>query len=128
MEGYKVSIAEVKHEDITPVERIKLKDTSDAAGLDALTVEQGTVVINVTNWAVLKVHNDNASENKDYTKYVLIDTEGRKYATGSQAFWSAFMDIEDEMADAGIETYSIKVYRKESKNRVGKQFLTCSLA
>lgn len=127
MEGYKVTIESTKTE-LTPVERIKLKDTTDAISLDRATQENGSVTFTVTNWGVLNIHNDNAKENTDYVKYVLIDNDGNKYTTGSQAFWSAFCDIEDEMSDAGIETYAIKVYRKESKNRAGKQFLTCSVA
>ena len=60
-------------------------------------------------------------------KYVIVTKDGTKYVTGSNSFITAFEDIEDEMADAGEDEYEIEVYRMESKNYKGKQFITCSI-
>ena len=127
MEGYKTTISTVSKE-LGAVERIKLKDTTDAVALDTATQTSGSVIIDLDYWAVLNIHNENANENKDYVKYVFVAKDGTKYTTGSEALWSAFNDIADEMADEGIYSFTIKCYRKDSKNRAGKQFLTCSLA
>ena len=127
MEGYKTTISTVSKE-LGAVERIKLKDTTDAIALDNETRICTEVIIDLAYWAVLNIHNENANENKDYVKYVFVSKEGTKYTTGSEALWSAFTDIADEMAEEGIDTFAIKCYRKDSKNRAGKQFLTCSLA
>ena len=40
---------------------------------------------------------------------------------------TALTDILDELADAGETDCTIEVYRKESKNYKGKDFITCSI-
>lgn len=123
MNGFSVSIKEASI-DLTPIMRVKLKDTANAVKLDDAT-NAGPVVITPVNYAVLAVHNEN-SENKDYELYVLIDPEGNKYVTGSPSFWDAFMDIWSELKDEAGE-WSISIYKRDSKNYKGKYFLTCSV-
>lgn len=129
MQGYSVNIANVSRE-LTAKERVKIKDTSNAISLDELTTKQGRVVIEVAMWAELFVHNEK-SENKDYTVFVILDNSGNKYITSSPSFITTFHDIDDEMCDAfdgtGESGYEIEVYRKESKNYKGKEFITCSI-
>lgn len=108
--------------DLTARERIMLKDTTDAISLDDAT-QKGAVIIKPVLWAVVEVHND-ASDDKDYNKYIVVSDAGDKYVTGSAAFWRSFEDIALEMGD---EEYSIKVYRVPSKNYKGKDFITCSI-
>ena len=123
MTGYSVRIAEVSRE-LSAKERIKLKDTTDAIKLDEAT-QSGPIIIEPSLYAVLDVHNEK-SDNVDYKNYVLVDKNGDKYVTGSESFWSSFMEIAEEMEDAG-EEYAIKAYRVPSKNYKGKEFLTCSV-
>ncbi len=124
MEGYKVTIKEVSR-NLTARERIMFKDTSNAVKLDEALGENGTLVISVADYAVLEIHNDKA-EDKDYENYIIMDTNGAKYVTGSPSFWSAFSEIYDEMRGED-EEWSIEVYKMDSKNYKGKQFLTCSI-
>ena len=130
MNGYKATIKECSKE-LTVKERIMLKDTSNAESLDALTQEASfnneKVLINVDYYAILDIHNEK-SDNKDYINFIVVDKEGKKYVTGSQSFISSFTDIVDEMLDAGETDITIEVYRKESKNYKGKDFITCSIA
>lgn len=123
MNGFSVAIKEASI-DLTPIMRVKLKDTANAVKLDDAT-NAGPVLITPENYAVLAVHNEN-SENKDYELYVLIDHEGNKYVTGSPSFRDAFMDIWSELKDEAGE-WSIEVYKRDSKNYKGKYFLTCSV-
>lgn len=126
MEGYKATLISASKQ-LTTKEKILLKDTSDAIKLDAFTTEHGEVTIKPAFYATLAIHNEK-STTPDYTKYIIIDEDGTKYTTGSEAFWSAFKVIVDEMADSGEdEEYAIKVYRMPSKNYTGKDFLTCSI-
>lgn len=129
MDGYKVIVRQVSKE-ISTKEKIKLKDTSNAIGLDILTQEASfnneKVIIDVDYFAVLDIHNEK-SDNKDYQNVIIIADDGQKYITGSQAFMSSFFDIVEEMIEAGEEDITIEVYRKESKNYKGKDFLTCSI-
>ncbi len=74
-----------------------------------------------------KLHNEK-SDNKDYINFIVVDKDGEKYVTGSQSFISSFTDIVDEMLEAGETDITIEVYRKESKNYKGKDFITCSIA
>lgn len=123
MTGFSVSIRETSRE-ISSKERVKLKDTTNAVKLDTAT-QEGNVIINPDMYAILDIHNENGDD-KDYVNYVVIDVDGTKYVTGSQSFWNSFMDIYAEMENE-TEEWSIEVYRMPSKNRPGKDFITCSI-
>lgn len=123
MEGYKVTIKEVSKE-LSARERIAIKDTSNAIKLDT-ACNNDKLVIDPDVFAVLNIHNEK-SDNIDYENYVIIDKNGNKYVTGSASFWSSFMEIMDEMKNED-EEFSICVYKMDSKNYKGKQFLTCSI-
>lgn len=123
MEGYSVKIISCTKE-LTAKERIKLKDTTNAISLDEQT-QGAKVIIDVDYFAKLAVHNEK-SEDKDYSKYVVVDKSGAKFVTGSESFATALSEIHDEMMDAG-EEYSIEAYRMPSKNYKGKEFITCSV-
>lgn len=121
--GYSVVIGETSQE-LTAKERIRIKDTADAVKLDEAT-ENGAVVINPAMYAVLNIHNEK-SDNVDYKNYIVIDKDGTKYVTGSESFWSSFINIYEEM-DGEQEEWAVKVYKLPSKNYKGKDFITCSI-
>lgn len=123
MAEYSVEIKGTSRE-LTAKQRIALKDTSGAIKLDTVCDENG-VIIDPIDYAVLAIHNEK-SDNVDYENYVIIDKNGDKYVTGSQSFWSSFMNIYDEMLGEE-EEWAIKVYKLDSKNYKGKKFLTCSI-
>ena len=95
MEGYTVKVLESSKE-LTARERIAVKDFGNAFALDEATKGE-RLVITPAWYAVLGVHNEK-SDNKDYKKYIVVDTNGTKYVTGSDNFFSAFKEIVDEMA------------------------------
>lgn len=123
MDGFKVTIKSCSKE-LTARERIAIKDTTRAAKLDEATAD-GELVITPDYYAVLEIHNEK-SEDKDYLNYVVVDVNGNKFITGSESFFSAFLEIFEEMEDED-EDYDIVVYRMESKNYKGKSFITCSI-
>lgn len=123
MEGYSVSITYTSKE-LTPKEKVKLKDTSNATSLDEAT-QKGAVTITPDYYVELDVHNEK-SDSKDYCKLVIVAKDGTKYITGSQSFRDAFLDIFKEMLECD-EDYEITCHRLESKNYKGKEFITCSL-
>lgn len=120
---YTVSIRECSAE-LTAKQRIQLKDTTESVKLDKAT-QDGAVTVDVDFYAVLDIHNEK-SEDKDYVCFVLVDKDGTTYTTGSQSFWNSFMDIYDELHDS-TEPWALKIYRMPSKNRQGKDFITCSV-
>lgn len=125
--NYKVTISFCSKE-LSVTEKIKLKDLSDATKLDAVTQTEGEVLINPDYYAEVEIHNEK-SEDKDYKNFVIVDKDGTKYYTGSQSFWSSFTNIMDELASENFESdITLKAYRLPSKNREGKEFITCSLA
>ena len=124
MEGYNVSVIRATKE-LTPREKIRVKDFSNAVSLDEAT-KDGKITITYDYHVVLAVHNEK-SDNKDYYKVVLVDGDGTKYVTGSEAFLTTLEQIVDEMIDAGESDFELEIYRKDSKNYKGKQFLTCSI-
>lgn len=126
MEGYSAKIVNTSKE-LSAREKIKIKDLTNAVGLDEAVTDDVPLMVTPSLWAELAIHNEK-SKDKDYKKYILIDAAGTKYATGSESFWSAFNDIVAELEDAGEEgDFTIEIYRLPSKNYSGKSFLTCSL-
>lgn len=123
MTGYSVKIVNASKE-LTARDRVAVKDTTNAIALDGAT-KDSPLVIAIDYYVELAVHNEK-SEDKDYKKYVVVDKSGNKFVTGSESFFSAMLEIMDEMADAG-EDFEIQVYRMPSKNYKGKEFLTCSI-
>lgn len=121
--------------ELNPLEKIAYKDTSDCLSLDKVLEEavrngQPYITINPAEYVLLSIHNDKpkAGASPDYNTLIIIDTDGNKYATGSNSFMESFVDIFDDLRADGIVDYRIKVMRKESTNYKGKYFLTCNVA
>lgn len=125
---YKAKVADASRE-LTAKEKIMLKDTSNAFSLDELTQESQfnneKLILNIDYYVTIDVHNDKADD-KDYQQFILVDKDGKKYYTGSTSFINNFIDIFEELTEAGEEV-TIEIYRKESKNYKGKEFITCSV-
>lgn len=126
MKPYEVSINYASKE-LTPKEKIRIKDLSNSFNLDALTQSEEKVVIDYDYHVILDIHNEKSKDRVDYNNIVVVDTAGNKYNTGSISFITALEEIIDEMADAGETDIQIEVYRKPSKNYKGKDFITCSI-
>ena len=122
MNGFKCTI-EYCSKELTAKEKVGIKDTTNALRLDELTADNKKLVIAPAFYAVLDIENEN-SESKNYKNYIIVDKDGNKYVTGSEAFYSSFADI---AADMGDEAYELEIYRRESKNYKGKSFITCSI-
>lgn len=121
---YEVKIKSTSKE-LTARERVMLKDTRNAIKLDE-AVSETPLVISPDYYAVLDVHNEKSKEDKDFENYIVVDTDGNKYVTGSHSFYEAFTEIVEEMDGTG-EEYQIEIYKLDSKNYKGKQFITCSI-
>lgn len=123
MTGYSVKIVNASKE-LSARDRVAVKDTTNAIALDDAT-KDSPLVIAIDYYVELAVHNEK-SEDKDYKKYVVVDKSGNKFVTGSESFFTAMLEIMEEMAESG-ESFEIQVYRMPSKNYKGKEFLTCSI-
>lgn len=123
MTGYSVKIVNASKE-LSARDRVAVKDTTNAIALDDATKET-PLVIGIDYYVELAIHNEK-SEDKDYKKYVVVDKSGNKFVTGSESFFTAMLEIMDEMSGSG-EDFEIQVYRMPSKNYKGKEFLTCSI-
>ena len=124
MKTYRTEVTETSRP-VSVKEKINLKDTTSAIRLDQATLTDGRVMIDFDMWAILTVHNE-ASEDKEYNQYVILDKSGNKYVTGSNNFWQSFMEIYDEMKDEE-ENWGVVAYRVPSKKYQGKDFLTCAI-
>ena len=113
--------------ELTKKESVLLKDTSDALTLND-AVQGEPIILKPVMWAELAVHNEKAkdAQSKDYDCYLIVDDNGHKYKTGSQAFWNAFIDIWEDMEDSD-EPWELKVYKLPSKNGNFQDFITCSI-
>ena len=127
MEGYSVKVRECSKQ-LTAKEKIAIKDFSNAIALDSAITDDTPIILSPAYYAILDVHNEHSANDKDYTKYLIVDNSGSKYITGSNSFFTSFIDIFTEMAqEASGEDYSIECYRRPSQNYKGKSFLTCSI-
>lgn len=121
---YEVKIKSTSKE-LTARERVMLKDTRNAIKLDE-AVGETPLVISPDYYGVLEIHNEKSKGDKDFENYAVIDTDGNKYVTGSTSFFESFTEIVEEMDGTG-EEYQIQIYKLDSKNYKGKQFITCSI-
>lgn len=123
--NYRAEIVDSSRE-LTAIEKVKFKDTSDCIKLDEVLNDVEQIKIEVDSYVVLMIHNDN-SDDKEYNTFIIIDKEGNKYSTGSNSFFNSFMDIMDELQDVE-DRWELKIYKVESKNYKGKFFISCSVA
>lgn len=128
-ENYTSTIREASRE-LSAKERVMFKDMANATSLVDFVSAQREIgekaVIDVVDFAVIDVHNPKAQDNTDYTIYLVIDKNGNKFYTSSEAFWSAFSNIYTEMKESD-EEWGIEAVLIPSKNYKGKEILTCSL-
>ena len=127
--NYSATILDSSRE-LTAREKVMFKDTQNAISMNDFAeqakAEGGKAIIeNVKDYVHITVHNDK-SDDKDYDNYVIVDEQGDKYVTGSQAFWNSFMNIYNEMKNE-TEPWGIQLNLIPSKNFKGKNVLTCSL-
>lgn len=122
---YIVKITESSRE-LTAREKIKFSDTQACTSLDSLIDENGgKFVFKPTDYVCLSIHNEH-SENVDYTKFIVISSDGNMYATGSQSFKDSFIQIMEVMEDSGEKDFEIECYKVKSKNYNGS-FIKCSI-
>lgn len=124
---YEVKIVESSR-DLTAKEKIAYRDFGNAIKMDEELTDESSLLIAPADYVVLDIHNEKAKGNKDYRKYIVIDTAGNKFVTGSESFYTRFIEIFETMKeDAPNEEYQIQCYKKPSKNYAGKSFISCSL-
>lgn len=126
--NYTATIIEASRE-FSAKERVMFKDLGNATSMVdfATSVREagGKATIDVADYAIISVHNE-ATEDVDYTNYLIIDKNGNKYYTGSASLWNSFKNIYSEMKDSD-EEWGIQLNLIPSKNYKGKEILTCSL-
>lgn len=110
--------------ELTAKERVMFKDVQNCTKIDIAT-QEAPLMIDVAGYVELLIHNDKATPT-EYSNYVIVDKSGERFVTGSASFWSAFQNIWAEMAGV-TEEWMLKVYRLPSKNRQGKEFITCAV-
>lgn len=124
-ETYSVEIIAQSHE-LSKREKVMMKDTSNAIKFDdVITPDQG-ITITPTGWVKLSIHNPKG-ERKDFENLIITTYEGEKYVTGSPTFIEKFLSIWDDMYDPNDEDFQVEVFKRDSKNYKGKQFLSCAV-
>lgn len=122
---YIVKITDSSRE-LTAREKLKFADTQACISLDAQIDENGgKFVFKPVDYVSLDIHNDH-SENVDYTKFIVIASDGNMYATGSQSFKDSFIQIMEVMKESGETDFEIECYKVKSKNYNGS-FIKCSI-
>lgn len=119
--------------DLSPIERIKLKDLTATVALDdeLKSIPDHKLTFTPELVVVVSVHNPKAKSNTDYDTLVFTDSEtGVRYRTSSTSFKLAVLDIMNDLiaADINPNTVPLVAYTRPSKNFTGKDFLTCAIA
>lgn len=119
--------------DLSPIEKIKLKDLTATVALDdeLKSIPDHKLTFTPELVVVVSVHNPKAKSNTDYDTLVFTDSEtGVRYRTSSTSFRSAVLDILNDLiaADINPNTVPLVAYTRPSKNFTGKDFLTCAIA
>ena len=126
--NYSATIIDSSRE-LSPKERVMYKDLANAHKMNDFAKEAIAAgvkpVITIKDYAVIAIHNE-ASDDVDYNNYLVVDDKGEKYYTGSESFWSKFLDIYKEMSTVD-EEWAIELNLVPSKKYAGKEALTCSL-
>ena len=126
---YKAKVVYTSKE-LEPITLVKLTDMTDCNSLDDLVKDCNSEAlrVEVDYYAHISVHNEKSKGATDYTKIIIVDTDGVKYSTGSESFSNAIDTITENLADIdyGDKPFTIKVYKKPSKNYNG-DFISCSL-
>ena len=118
--------------ELTKREKVMLSDVSSATKFDdVIKGVDETFDIEPVAYAVVSIENDKAKGEKQYEVIVILDAAGNKFVTGSSSFREAFIGIWEQMTDNGViaegEEFSIRVYKRPSKNYSGKAFISCAL-
>lgn len=117
---YKVEITEISNPNLSKIQRVMLK-TDPGQKLDDFN---NLVLEEITGYAKLHVTNPSVKATPEYDHFVVMTSAGNFY-TGSPSFMEAFLSIWSEME--GETGWGLEVYKRDSKNFAGKQFLTCRL-
>lgn len=124
MNSYSVKVINSSKQ-LSKKEELMYTDLSLCQSFDELVSESSRIVIDVAGYVNLAIHNEK-SDNVDYNKIVIIDSEGNRYMTGSETFINSFINIYEVMEDSG-EGWKLVVMKKPSQNYKGKTFITCSI-
>jgi hypothetical protein len=118
--------------ELTTKEKFALSHESNAIALDKALIDENSepIIIDVAMWVQRKIHNDNARMSRpDYEDLILVDKNGLKYSSGSDTLirnfkdcWEAIEQIRKEGDEAMLQ-----VFKKPSRNNVGKCFITCTI-
>ena len=101
--------------ELTVKEKITLKDFNDCVGLDTVVTNDQGFIIDPDVIVEVRVHNERAKDDKDYTTIVILDKDGTKYSTSSNSLRDSISDIMDELADleeSDRADLKIKVFKK----------------
>lgn len=124
---YEVKLREASKE-LTARDKIRYKNFSAAVALDTLVSDdKESFSFAPTAYAIFDVHNEHA-ENTDYSLYIIEDSAGNLYKTGSLSFFGRFKDIFDTIVEESDgEPFSVSVIKRPSARYKGKYILLAQL-
>ena len=125
--NFETTVEFISKEDLSPKEKVMLKDVSGCEKFDTLC-QADSVIVNVAWYAILNIRNDAAQDRQEYQSIIVVDKDGTRYITGSDSFISQFEDIYEDLESVGaLDQMTVEVFTRESNKRPGKYFITCRL-
>lgn len=125
--SYEVKIISQSRE-LSKIEQVMIA-TNAAKKLEELVPEAGTnqsfILEGITGYAEVEIHNERATENKDYTRLIIFTDDKRCFYTGSPTFRDNFKKIYEPMQ--GETGWGIECFKGSSQKYKGKSFMSCNL-
>lgn len=121
--------------EMTAIEKISYRETTGCKGVADIVKSDGDKLdIHLAGYYHVKVHNEKAKDNTDYTVLVMLDASGERYASGSESLMTSLDDIMDLITDSKADGSiaadfipTITIIARASKNYKDKIFLDCYL-
>lgn len=127
---YKAEVTDTIKE-LTVKERISFTESSNTISLDEAIKadEDNKVVIKPVNIVALHIIND-ASEDKEYNRYLFVAENGEVFSTGSISAYETARNIVNQIMQAQesgdeVGAWALEFYKKQGKNQ--NPFISCSL-
>lgn len=124
--SYEVTILSSQRE-LSKLQKVAIV-TNSAKKLDDMVPAPGSgdfLLEGIVNFAKVHIHNDRASENKDYERLIIFTEDGPAFYTGSPTFYDRFIQIMELMD--GETGWALSCEKGASNRYKGKNFLTCKV-
>ena len=125
-DNYSCIVTESEGLDAKDLVRIEL--ASNIVSIDKnIEDDADNIIMKVCGWAYTQTHNPSSTDKKDYESLIIKNEEGTMFRTSSTSCIEMFRQIIGAVTRAGLEEWKLTIFKKPSKKRDGKYYITCGI-